>query len=465
MPPDFNGSVVPGSGIDRGANDDLDAAIAIAEAELLLRTRMEEQNKREGADAALPPEADGAPMSLSERAEDVIGLDPDVTRLTLLPYPKGALEEGAEIDWMDWVAPQIAADMAKSAILPGHAYKGGDFTTEDVVKFTLDYAVPAAQRRFKTKKEPDKSLLERAPTTEALRVEGGRLLEQARRSGARLEEDDVMKLLSIMEKKGHLEGLNRQLHPATRAALDYAIDRLINSGGDMRSLMLARRNLGTAARPAKDIKPDDLRIATELMKIFDGFVEKRLSDPKISAKAQKGRVIWGRMKRAELVEQIIAKAELSASGLEKGLQSGFRSLLNNKTRLRGFNDQDKALMKRIVKGGPVKQLMDWIGKFSYSSGIVRGAIGSGLGFTAGGGAGAIAVPVVAQGARTAASAATSRQAELARALAATGGRTETVLARPLVGPPVAGALAPPPDQRKQFMQDYLRQRRYSGRQG
>ena len=93
LPPDFNAPVVSASGIDRGENDDLDAAIAIAEAELLLRTRMEEQSKREGADAALPlpyleemrrqAEAAGAPMSMSERAEDVIGLAPDVTRLNL----------------------------------------------------------------------------------------------------------------------------------------------------------------------------------------------------------------------------------------------------------------------------------------------------------------------------------------------------------------------------------------------
>ena len=464
MPPDFNGSVVPGSGIDRGANDDLDAAIAIAEAELLLRTRMEEQNKREGADAALPPEADGAPMSLSERAEDVIGLDPDVTRLTLLPYPKGALEEGAEIDWMDWVAPQIAADMAKSAILPGHAYKGGDFTTEDVVKFTLDYAVPAAQRRFKTKKEPDKSLLERAPTTEELRATGGKLLTEARESGARLKDDDVIDLMIKLEGTAEKLGIDPQLHNNSTAALRYAVKRL-ESGGDMEGLMLARRNLGTAARKVNPDDRDDARIARNLIEVLDDFVMKELSDPKVAAKAKRGRAIWGRMRRSEMIDDIIAEARLSASGFDKGLQQGFRSLLKSKKRIRGFNDQDKALMKRIVKGGPVKQLMDWIGKFSFSGGTLRGGVGAAVGYSVGGPAGAIAVPVVAQGARTAASAATSRQAELARALAATGGRTETVLARPLVGPPVAGALAPPPDQRKQFMQDYLRQRRYSGRQG
>jgi hypothetical protein len=425
---------------------------------------LEGEDKQPVPEVALPPEADGAPMSLSERAEDVIGLDPDVTRLNLLPYPKGALEEGAEIDWLDWVAPQIAADMAKSAILPGHVAKGGDFTTEDVVKFTLDYVVPTAQRRFKTKKESDKSLLERAPTTEELRARGGKLLTEARESGARLKDDDVIDLMIKLEGTAEKLGIDPQLHNNSTAALRYALKRL-ESGGDMEGLMLARRNLGTAARKVNPDDRDDARLARKLIEVLDDFVMKELSDPKVAAKAKGGRVIWGRMKRAEMIDDIIAEAQLSASGFDQGLQQGFRSLLKSKKRIRGFNDQDKALMKRIVKGGPVKQLMDWIGKFSFSGSTLRGGVGAAVGYSVGGPAGAVAVPVIAQGARTAASAATSRRAELARALAATGGRTETVLARPLVGPPVAGALAPPPDQRKQFMQDYLRQRRYSGRQG
>jgi hypothetical protein len=435
----------------------------LAEAQLRL-LELEGEDKQPVPEVALPPEADGAPMSLSERAEDVIGLDPDVTRLNLLPYPKGALEEGAEIDWLDWVAPQIAADMAKSAILPGHVAKGGDFTTEDVVKFTLDYVVPTAQRRFKTKKESDKSLLERAPTTEELRARGGKLLTEARESGARLKDDDVIDLMIKLEGTAEKLGIDPQLHNNSTAALRYALKRL-ESGGDMEGLMLARRNLGTAARKVNPDDRDDARLARKLIEVLDDFVMKELSDPKVAAKAKGGRVIWGRMKRAEMIDDIIAEAQLSASGFDQGLQQGFRSLLKSKKRIRGFNDQDKALMKRIVKGGPVKQLMDWIGKFSFSGSTLRGGVGAAVGYSVGGPAGAVAVPVIAQGARTAASAATSRRAELARALAATGGRTETVLARPLVGPPVAGALAPPPDQRKQFMQDYLRQRRYSGRQG
>ena len=415
-------------------DDDVDVAIALAEAQLLLMG-LEEGQSDGGDTVPLPPPDSGSSMTLPERAEEVVGLDPDVERLTLLPYPKGALKKDADVDWLDWVAPQIVADMTKSAILPGHVLQGGDFNIEDVVKFALDYAVPAAQTRMKTKKASDKEVVNTAPATEALREQGGRLLEQARRSGARLEEDDVMRLLSILEKKANLEGLDKQLHPATRAALNYANDRLIESGGDMRSLMLARRNLGTAATPAKDIKADDLRIAQQLMNIFDGFVEARLSDPKISG-----------MKRAELIENIITKAELSASGIEKGLQSGFRSLLNNKTKLRGFNDEDKALMKRIVQGGPVKKLVGFIGKFSFAGSRLGGALATGVGAFAAGPVGAVAAPIVAQGARSAAGAATSAQAELARALAAGGVRGAQVVRRPLLAPPVAGALPPAPQQ-------------------
>jgi len=210
----------------------------------------------------------------------------------------------------------------------------------------------------------------------------------------------------------------------------------------MRSLMLARRNLGTVAKPSKNVAPDDLRIAQQLISIFDGFVEARLSDPKISGMARKGRGIWGRMKRAELVENIITKAELSASGIEKGLQSGFRSLLNNKTKLRGFNDEDKALMKRIVQGGPVKKLVGFIGKFSFAGSRLGGALATGVGAFAAGPVGAVAAPIVAQGARSAGGAATSAQAELARALAASGGRGGQVVRRPIIAPPIAGALLP-----------------------
>jgi len=60
------------------------------------------------------------------------GFDPEVERLGLLPYPKGALTKGSKVDWSDWIAPQIVYEAAKAYALPGYAAQGGDYTPEEV---------------------------------------------------------------------------------------------------------------------------------------------------------------------------------------------------------------------------------------------------------------------------------------------------------------------------------------------
>ena len=78
-------------------------------------------------------------MSLEQRAQKEFGMNPEAQRLGLLPYPQGALsgQEG-EVDWTNWVAPEIFYDMAKSLLLPGHVNKGGDWQESDVTQMYMD---------------------------------------------------------------------------------------------------------------------------------------------------------------------------------------------------------------------------------------------------------------------------------------------------------------------------------------
>jgi hypothetical protein len=432
-----------------------DQALALAEAETIRRERERAKGADVGAvDGLLPiPEDSGSPMTLSERAKEVVGLDPDVERLTLLPYPKGALKKGADIDWLDWVAPQIVADMVKSAILPGHVVQGGDYNVEDVVKFTLDYAIPGAQARFKPKPASNKEVQITAPAIEELQKIGSKQFKLAEKSGVQLTDDGVSDLLTRLKAKADdlglatEGGLDRHLYPNSAAGLQYALSRLTKSG-DMKSLMLARQNLSTAARKIDPDDKDDARIARALIEELDDFVEKWLSTPavarpEVADMLKSGRAIWGRMKRTEIVEEVIQNAQLAASGIEAGLKQGFRSLLKNKKRMRGFNDQDKKLMERIVEGGTLEKLMGLIGKFSFGSGIIGGSIGSTLGFLAAGLPGAIGAAAGTQAARGISSTATGRQANLVRALVAHGNRPGGFVARRPVASPLAAALIPP----------------------
>ena len=433
------------------ANLTPEEAVAVAQA----RIRILELEKGDDADSTVlpPPQDVSGPMTLSERAEEVVGLDPDVERLEYLPYPKGGLEKdkGVDIDWLDWVAPQIVANMVESALLPRHVMEGGDYNIEDVVKFTLDWAVPGAQARFKRRTASNRETEITAPLIEELNEKGSRLFTEARKSGVRLSDDSVsnlrIRLDDTAQKKGLVTGggkLDSNLYPKSTAGLQAALSRL-ETGGDVSSLILVRRNLSDAAAQAQ---PADAKIARALIDDLDDFVEKALSTPAgatldVAGMLKSGRAIWGRMRRTETVEEIIQNAQLASSGVETGLKQGFRSLLKNKRRLRGFSDQDKKLMRRIVKGGTLEQILGWIGKFSFSSGIVRGTIGSGLGFLAGGLPGAIGVAAGTQAARGLASTSTGRSANLVRALVAHGNRPGGFVARRPVAPPLAAALIPP----------------------
>jgi hypothetical protein len=69
-----------------------------------------------------------------------MGFDPNVERLSFLPYPQGALTKGAKIDWANWVAPQVAYDAAKAYMLPGYAARGGQYAPEDVANMAMNVA-------------------------------------------------------------------------------------------------------------------------------------------------------------------------------------------------------------------------------------------------------------------------------------------------------------------------------------
>ena len=65
--------------------------------------------------------------------------DPNVRRLGLLPYPQGSLlGQKGPVEWSNWVAPQLAVDMAKAIDLPGRAWRGEQISPDDVTKMAMD---------------------------------------------------------------------------------------------------------------------------------------------------------------------------------------------------------------------------------------------------------------------------------------------------------------------------------------
>lgn len=368
-----------------------------------------------GADlkAALGQQSPQQPMGLEERAREVFGFENYPERASVLPFAKNEQGE-TKFAW-----PQIAVDVAESLLLPGHAMKGGKVTPEDAVQFTLDAALPAVVKppaRLPTKAAAARQMVETtAPSTEDLLAGGGRLLEQARNSGVTFSADDYGRFVN------DIAGINRgkivpEIHPGSSAALKSLADD-VGQPRDMEDMMIARRIIQQAADSVESKLKDDRRIASKMIERLDDMVDSQLSGD--------GRKMWQSAIKSQTIEGIIEKAKIQASGFENGVRIGFRNLLNSKKGMRGFTDQERALMKQIVNGDNVTKALRLLGKMSFGtnsgSNFVGGSIGVAGGSTLFGPVGAVAAPAIGMVAQRAAEGRTARSAELARALAASGG--------------------------------------------
>jgi len=218
--------------------------------------------------------------------------------------------------------------------------------------------------------------------------------------------------------------------------------------GDGIPLSTVQRLRQQAQIPAGDIaNRTEAALGSRAVAALDDFME-NLSPDQVSmgngeaasAALSQARDVWARLRRSELLEEVIDRAQNYRSGPEAGLRAGFQSLLNNRRLMRGFSEAEVAAMRRVVNSRDFNTILRQLGRFGLalnggSSGL-GAALGAGAGGIAGGPIGAIAVPAAATAARLASERATTNAAQLARNVVAAGG----VQNLPVVSPAPRNAL-------------------------
>lgn len=372
------------------------------------------------------PKDEPQPQTLQENAQDAFGFNDYVERGTLLPL--GKTQDGE----IEFAMPQIAVDMATSSLLPGHAYEGGSYTGDDVSRFALDYAVPASiSNPSRATPLTRRQFIEAAPSTEDLSSAAGPLFKSAKESGVALTSDRYADFLVDLETRLVNEGIDNMLHPKATAVFD-ALSRRLGDDPTIGELMTMRRQIGTASNSIAPELADERRIAVIMRENLDGLID-NMTDADIVAGSAAGvsdnlsaaRDLWSRSKKSEIIDDIIARAENQASGVENGIRIGFRALLNNPKRLRGFTPDEISAMKEVVAGTASTKALRLLGKLSFGTkgtNFLGGSIGMAAGSAAGGYVGGAAAPILGYMAQKAADASTRRGGDLVRALAATGGQ-------------------------------------------
>lgn len=280
------------------------------------------------------------------------------------------------------------------------------------------------------------------PTVERLKTEAGDIYDSARDSGFIFTTPEVNRVADDIAAAAMTEGLDPTLHQGATAALKRLQDAK-GRGMTVQDAMTMRRVLSAAMRDPTN--PDQARIASEMLRKFDDFTS---TVPELA----QANSLYARAKRAETLETAIELAASRASGytgsgFENALRTEFRALERQiiKGQLKGFSEEEIEAISKVARGGPVENILRYIGKLAptgvVSMGMTGGVpfmVGSAFGVPAAGAAAAAGTMGMGMAARAGATKMTADNARRAVVEALTRGSPVNV---PLVGPDTASAAA------------------------
>lgn len=262
---------------------------------------------------------------------------------------------------------------------------------------------------------------EAAPSVEELGAQAKAAYKRASEAGIKIAPASFKNLKQKIHARLQQEGVDSGLHPDTTRAFK----KIAQTQGELTLDQL--ETLRKVASDAKgSIKPADRRLASIVVDELDDYVgalsRKDLTsgDPKAAAALDEARGLYTRQKKSEEIQNLIDRAEIKAganytsSGMENALRQEFKALALNKNRIRRFNAEEQAAIKKVAMGGSkMENAVRLIGKLSPSD-----RIGQILGFLSAASTGFIglAVPAVGTVARGIATRATKRSAAAAEEL-------------------------------------------------
>ena len=363
----------------------------------------------EGVTAGDLKRGGGAP-TLDDRAQDVLGLDPTLQRGAIVPLARNKAGE------LEMAVPQIGVDLLKSAMLPVHAARGGAYTEGDVTKMAMDYGGVPRAGMLPTRRQ----FIDSAPTSSQLRKKSDALYSEVASKGINAYGPDVSKMITDLGSKLKSEGIDDVLHPKAASMIDKWTARTGNAPDvSLSDLEIMRKQAGIVSG---SLDASERRLGVMMKDAIDNYVDS-LPD---TAGLREARSMWRRRAKVQDIDEVLENAANGSTGLESGIRNGFRAILRNKKRRRGYTPDELSAMKKVVNGGPIQQALRVLRHLGPGTGNEQRFLGTMLGASggaaAGGPVGAFAVPALGHLAGRGASKMTKNSADYLKALAATGGQ-------------------------------------------
>jgi hypothetical protein len=277
--------------------------------------------------------------------------------------------------------------------------------------------------------------IKNAPSTADLKAAGRAAYKAVDDAGVMIKPeafaDAAGGITADMVDSGMRMGVGRSLAPKSadfaEVMFDMATDPNYARGVPFSEIDTLRK---VAGAPASDMGNRlESSLGTRAIEGIDDFVN-NLSPAQVAAGnadelpglIQTARSVWSKFMKSGMIDDAIENSQNYLSGEASGIRNQFARILKSPKLSRGFSEMEKAAMRKVINGTLPERMLNLVsGGIGQLGAVSTGAgVGTMIGGMPGMVAGTLAGAGVAAGARKGAESIANRNAEIVRALVASG---------------------------------------------
>jgi hypothetical protein len=243
-----------------------------------------------------------------------------------------------------------------------------------------------------------KTLIESAPEIETVKNASRSIFNELDSSGVSVNQKALNRLKANLAFTAKKEGIDIRVTPEAAGAID-AVNEAINKGSSVpTSEMDTLRTIAKNSIVSTDA--NKMRVGSAVVDEIDSFLDDiksvdidkgaQISASEVGKKYRTARKLWGRAKRAEMLQDAIETGSSRKAGMEKGIRNELNNLLNRKKSRKFLGPEDVAAIRKVTDGDFSQNFASLVGgmglKFENSPSMFSSIIG-------GGGLGAVASQV------------------------------------------------------------------------
>lgn len=247
------------------------------------------------------------------------------------------------------------------------------------------------QEAFKaTSKQIDRAIVEAAPDIDILKDTSRAVYKELDDLNVKVRPEAVNSMLKTAIRSAKKSGVDTVLTPKSQRVVKLFEDTIETR--ETRNISDLDRFRQQAQIAAQAIEAPDARIGTIMIDEIDNFMDKvaprafagDIGDVNVGQRYKSARKLWGRARRAELIQDAMERAARQATGFENGIRTQLRGILNNKKRSRFFTKDELKAMDDVVQGTTQQNVLKLVGRLGFSEGQATNILGGLAGLAIGG---------------------------------------------------------------------------------